>query len=192
MRIHIGIIILLISSASCSSSISSLQAPEGYIIKPELSKRKLKERGLVSLSKGYKSRYYSYIPYLLSNVNDEYLEKQSDYYNIKVDTFDNLNMVCAYHNINRFGPSLSCGISTTNTTKNELKKATILAKSSSLGSLKIHTIIVDSIHSYPIRIGFKKEVSIQNPSDILKLIKNDTITITINNQNFFFVSPEFD
>lgn len=179
--------ILFFTIISCST------LKKKYNISSELSKKELQELGYVSLFKKYKYNYPVLIPYLYNNSNDNFIEFQGDFYNIRLANNDDLNILCNYDEKSEENNIIRCMIRKSSTSKIDFKNHTISMKSSRNGVIELKKVLNQSgsYVTHPALLFYKK-IAIEKPMDIVKKIKNDTITITINNQVFEFISPEFD
>ena len=185
------LIVILFSLSNCSTKKNILELSRKELRKQELSYKELKKRNYISLHKSYKFMYPKLFPYLYNNSNNNFNFLAGDFYNANLNNGDNLNLLCNLHNRKREKTSVKCMIRKSSTSKIDLLKSIISIKSSRNGSFTKKTLLnkKGSFITHP-AIEFIKELNVKKEIDIISIIQNDTITITINNQIFEFISPE--
>ncbi|MBL4568175.1 MAG: hypothetical protein JKY69_00335 [Flavobacteriaceae bacterium] len=184
-KISLMLLIMLLINA-CTTPKKSITTSQKD--SPELTSNELKKLEYIAPIKKYKSRYIEWIPYLYNNVKGDYNKRISDFYNIKVKGFSNLNMTCSYYENAEKRNVLRVMLRKSSTSKNNIFKSNIHVVSKKHGKLSEYQR-KGGTHPW---ILFIKEIQLDKANDIIHKIKNDTITITINGEQFEFISPEFD
>lgn len=185
-NIYLFIILSLIFNCSTNKGIDNTEKNVHY--DKELSKEKLDEYSIIPINYSYKKTYYRLIPYLYNNERNDFWKINGDFYNIKVKDFYNLYMSCEYWENSNPKNKLRVYLRISNTTKGSFSNSAIGVHSRNFGVFDPGKLTRNPYTS----LEFSKIIEITRADDILKKIKNDTITVFINNEKFEFISPEID
>ncbi len=162
-------------------------------IKPEIPIEILNKKGIVTHSRNYKSQYPRLLPYLLYNENNVFNNFAGDFVNVKNDELSNLNLMVEYdREFGNYKNSLIVLIAKSDNSIGSLQKIPISVKSSKYGNFSKAYLKDDKINKSQQRILFVRKIKINNDFDILDKVYDDVITVTIGEQNYNFLNPEFE
>ncbi|NNC49564.1 MAG: hypothetical protein HKO01_03415 [Flaviramulus sp.] len=147
---------------------------------------------LVAINNKSKRRYFELVPFHFNNNGQNYNGNKGDFFNIKVKRFNTLNMSCSFwaeHGDKK--NVLRVLIRLAGDSDRKLTESTISAYSSKVGQL------------VPIKTNFPdtgpyaafclvKKLDIDKPEEMVNILKNDVVTVQIDDQLFEFVAPDFD
>ena len=191
MKITIYSLLLLILFSSCSSNYKTFKPKRE--IKPEIPIKILNKKGIVAHSKKYKSQYPRLLPYLLYNENNVFNNFKGDFMNVKNNEVSNINLMVEYvREYGNYKNSLIVLIAKWDNTIGSLKRIPISVKSSKYGDFSKTYLRDDEIDRSQQRILFTRQIHINNDFDILDKIYSDVITVTIGEQKYNFLNPEFE
>jgi hypothetical protein len=191
MKITIYSLLLLILFSSCSSNYKTFKPKRE--IKPEIPIKILNKKGIVAHSKKYKSQYPRLLPYLLYNENNVFNNFKGDFMNVKNNEVSNINLMVEYvREYFNYKNSLIVLIAKSDNSIGSLKRIPISVKSSKYGDFSKTYLRDDEIDRSQQRILFTRQIHINNDFDILDKIYGDVITVTIGEQKYNFLNPEFE
>ncbi len=188
-RIFFTIIFMVSLLLRCSSA-SKIAKPS---YDREIPVNILGERGIVPINSHYKGMYPYLLSYLFYNENNTYNKIAGDFFNLKHSRIGQLNIMPGYWK--DFGDIKKCLIvliAMTDSSTASLKNVPTTVKSSKYGFLvKRKFDNPDEINISQQRQLFIKNLDVDNDWDILEKVEDDVITVTIGEQSYTFINPEF-
>ncbi|NNJ89006.1 MAG: hypothetical protein HKP53_06360 [Eudoraea sp.] len=130
------------------------------------------------------------ITYSYNNIRNDFNKMWGDFMNVKYQAISNLNVACVYYrSFGNLKNVITIEVRKSPTSKWKTDTYKIKAVSSKYGEFnKIEEIQVENRkYSYPHL--YIKELQFDEKWDVLNLIKNDTVTLFVENQNYEFISP---
>ncbi|SDB23429.1 hypothetical protein SAMN03097699_0223 [Flavobacteriaceae bacterium MAR_2010_188] len=182
----VSIWILLIG---CGSS-SNLNKPD---YKKEIPINVLGERGIIPINSHYKGMYPYLLSYVFYNDNNSFNKIQGDFYNLKHSKSGQVNIMPGYwKEYGDIKKSFIVVIAMTDSSTASLKNLPTSVKSSKYGFLVQREF--NKPNEFDIRQQrqlFIKNLDVENDWDILEKVEDDVITVTIGEQSYTFINPEF-
>jgi hypothetical protein len=148
----------------------------------ELSIKELEIRNLVPHP--YKRNYIKIINYLYKNHRKDFIEIKGDFFNIKFGDNSAYNFMVGYQeDYDPYKTSLVVMISTSDNSVYSIKMNDVKVTSSKFGDL---SEVSKAFRNYP-PVLFIRKINVPSRYDIIELIKDDVITITIDGIIYEFV-----
>lgn len=181
------IVIILLVVFSCGST-ESLSKPK---ITKELSLKELKQRNLVPTSYPYKKNYTRIMSYLFNNNRNNFIEIKGDFKNVKYGNDSAYNIMVGYwEKYGQYTTSLIVMVRTSDNSKESIKNKMVKVSSSRFGDLlEVPTKTTQSYQDYP-PVLFIRKIDIPSKDNIIDMLKEDKITITIDDESYEFLNPE--
>lgn len=182
------LVMLMLFTFSCSSSKPIVE--KNY--SPPIPIEKLLNRGIVPYNKDYKSQYFDLFPYLYFNRGNQFINIKGDYFSLKHPTLKEVNVsVGLWTKYGKKRNILRAQVWVEGYTKATLDTCSIMATSSKHGYLTGQGFTKNPYRKgYHKEVVFEKQFELENSSELLKLIDDDVITITVNGQEYQFLNPE--
>lgn len=136
----------------------------------------------------YDEQNFELIPYSFNNKHNDFLRYDGDYMKINFKDSLDINMIC-YYIFNRSELSFSLGSKNNNISLDNLDIKVSSSKHGSL-DLKISSSKIKS--SSKKYLTFSKTIYLGHPNNVFYRIKNDTVSVYIDDQKFEFLSPKTD
>lgn len=137
-----------------------------------------------------KSRNLDMITYSYDNSQMNFIKMLGDYMNVKYQLISDLNLACTYYaSYGNLKNVITVEVRLSHSSKWKTDTYDIKAVSSKNGELiKVNDLQHENRgNNFP--HFYAKELDLVNKRDVLEKIKNDTITLFVENQKYVFISP---
>lgn len=182
------ILVSLVVSFSCGINISDNhnRLSKDYI-------KQLQENNIIPPNNNYKSRYYSFLPYLYDNGNNDFISIRGDYYSAKHPKYRSINITCGFRKeYGELRNVLKSNIWINSRSKTDFNDLNIQVESSKHGKMRPTLFKRNDSRNpdYNIEYIFHTEIAIDSSSQIIEKVKDDYITITVDGYKYEMLNPE--
>jgi hypothetical protein len=187
----VTLILIFISSLSCSSSKSFINSKEK--VKPEIRIKVLNKNGMTPIREDYKNRYPIRLPYLVFDENKSFNGIRGDFYNMKHYKLTDVNIIAGYwKKSGDYKNVLVVLIAMSNASTSSLNELQVIVESSNFGVFMKGELPNTELNKRQQRMVFLNKIELQNDSEIIEKVVDDIITVNIGGQLFKFVNPEIE
>jgi len=183
MRSATCLFLFLIFSACKTSERSRIPNPKAYVICPI-------PDHYIRFNDRCKSSNLDMIDYSYNNLRDDFNGIGGDYINVKYQYISNLSIACTFYSkYDELKNIIAIDVRASPSSKWKTDNYKIKAVSSKFGEFsKVENFQFEN-RKYPYPHFYIKELQLDKKLDVLKLIKNDTVTLYVENQKYEFISP---
>lgn len=137
-----------------------------------------------------KSRNLDMITYSFNNSHKDFIKIWGDFMNVKYQAISDLNIACTYsRSFGNLKNVITVEVRMSSSSKWKTDNYKIKAVSSKFGEfIKVENFQFEN-RKYPYSHFYIKELQLDQKLDVLKMIKNDTVTLYVENQKYEFISP---